>query len=253
MRTQVPHQLSQTKRSKAPAKKVRLAIPTDFLLDLTSTFRLSRSPSRLVQPGPATLQPACLSPVIWKPQGPRGRTRPPPHAPSPGPGLMLAPPPTHLLQVPASLPLERDPPQPPSPKQPPPSACFKPSHCTQRDLAQLTILGWQGLLVCGSNSSSNILNGGERGWGPRPTPLPSGQFQSPHYPGTNMYLLSCSSNPGLPWKHGGVGPPPQSGKGHSHTGLGATAQRQAVPADVYGTITARAPRPCADCFAKVIT
>ena len=43
MRTQVPHQLSQTKRSKAPAKKVRLAIPTDFLLDLTSTFRLSRA------------------------------------------------------------------------------------------------------------------------------------------------------------------------------------------------------------------
>ena len=81
----------------------------------------------------------------------------------------------------------------------------------------------------------------------------SGQFQSPYYPGTNVYSLSCSSNAGLSWKHGGVGPPPRSGRGTSHAGLGATAQRQAVPADVYGTITVRAPRPRADCFAQVIS
>ena len=59
---------------------------------------------------------------------------------------MLSPPPTHHRQVTASLPLERPTPTTQPKAAPGPSACFKPSHCTQRDLEQLTILGCQGLL-----------------------------------------------------------------------------------------------------------
>ncbi|CAN0122441.1 unnamed protein product [Rangifer tarandus platyrhynchus] len=52
-----------------------------------------------------------------------------------------APPPAHLLQVPASLPLERPAPttQPKPARRPSPASGL---HCTQRDLAQLTIVGW---------------------------------------------------------------------------------------------------------------
>lgn len=127
---------------------------------------------------------------------------------------MRAPPPTHLLQVPASLPLERPAPTTQTKPAPRPASGL---HCTQCNLAQLTIVGWQGFSVCGSNSSSNILNGGDGGRGGPVIHSPaSGWFQSPHFPGTNVYSLSCSSNAGLSRKMVVWGPHP-SLRGAPHT------------------------------------
>ena len=114
-----PRQLPQTKRSQAPAENVRLAVPTDFLLDLTSTFRLSRPAFKASgnQAPPGSSQPG-LPTGHLKPQGPRGRTQPLPLGgpqPRTWPGCLHHLPPTSFRFQPHCH--WRGPPQPPSPKQ----------------------------------------------------------------------------------------------------------------------------------------